>query len=85
MVFPKTIKTRFLPGPGVRGKNERSCVRAQRAWEQGTDTVQGLTRVEARKVGLSLTGGRSATILPDLQYQNNLQLTRAIVQLNLSF
>ena len=34
MVFPKTIKTRFLPGPGVRGKNERSCVRAQRAWEQ---------------------------------------------------
>ena len=36
-----------------RGKNERSCVRAQRAWEQGTDTVQGLTRVEARKVGLS--------------------------------
>ena len=49
----KTIKTLFMPGPGVRGKNERSCVRAQRAWEQRTDTVQGLTRVEARKVGLS--------------------------------
>ena len=78
------IKTRFMPGPGVRGKIERSCVRAQRAWEQRTDTVQGLTRVEARKVGLSLetlTGGRCVTILPDLQ--NNLQLTRAIVQLNL--
>ena len=78
------IKTLVVTGPGVRGKIERSCVRAQRAWEQGTDTVQGLTRVEARKVGLSLetlTTGRCVTILPDLQ--NNLQLTRAIVQLNL--
>ena len=67
MVFPKTIKTRFMPGPGVRGKNERSCVRAQRAWEQRNDTVQGLTRVEARKVGLSKLWLQR--VLPDLRYQ----------------
>ena len=78
MVFPKTIKTRFMPGPGVRGKNERSCVHRGLGSKAQTQykVLQGWRR---EKWGSRNFDYSAFYLIFGTKRENNLQPTRAIV------